>query len=68
MAARVADETHGGRLQADKPASGPQAETGRHGRDGVALSDPSPDAVANGAPQRFYPLAEMFRMVTGARS
>lgn len=67
MAERVADETHGQRIQADERASGLLAGAGGEARDGADLSDGALDAVAGGAQQRFYPLAELFRVVTGLR-
>ncbi|AHB50100.1 hypothetical protein W911_08105 [Hyphomicrobium nitrativorans NL23] len=63
MAERVADETYGDRFQGDEGASELLARAGHQ----AELSDESLDAVAGGAPQRFYPLAELFRMVTGQR-
>lgn len=67
MAERVADETHGEREPADARASRVLAGARRHEGSGADLSDASLDAVSGGAPQRFYPLAELFRMVTGLR-
>ena len=67
MTARAAEDIHHGRLEADARVSGLKAGADRDAGEGVALSDASLDAVAGGAPQRFYPLAELFRMVTGMR-
>ncbi|HRN87442.1 hypothetical protein [Hyphomicrobium sp.] len=63
----MADETYGERFQADEGASELLAGAGRNAGDGGELSDASLQSVAGGAPQRFYPLAELFRMVTGIR-
>lgn len=67
MAVRMAPETDR-RMQADDAAAAFETlAPGRNAADGTELSDATLDGVAGGSQQRFYPLAELFRMITGIR-